>query len=461
MWPAGTVKKRLTGNCWVLLFALAYAVIVFAVSPVYAPLFDSATYSDIASSLVSGRGYLLVGSPAGDVPLLPVILASFMLAFGEAWAPAYLSLASFLMIISVFCLAEELRKGTGLISALLLSTMALPVMLSLQVLTDALFLVFVGSGVILLRRFLRASSWRNALLFSVVVSLSYLLRPTGLFLIGFAVVACLWNLLRRRVQFQKFMALVMIAVLVVGSWELAGGKITSVQGGMEGKAKTATLSFSVADPYNGDISFAGDVPVQAGNLVRMGALLIMFVMPAMLLVFAWDMWRPLRRRDGEAWFMLVLVAAFLLPHLTVIPSLVARYLMPVLPVFIVVFADFIRRNWGKKRAVVLVLVIMHLGTAWFACQWYYARTEHLTTGVFEESGAWMNRNLPSGRFLLSGMGATEFHYYSGLLPVEEAPADFVIKSNMSEPGGVTAEGMGLCKRFDDGFYWVEIWGRSC
>ncbi len=454
-----TKRPKVTARRLAFAFALAYAAAVYIVSPVYLPLLDSATYSDIAYNLASGRGYLLGGSPAGDVPLLPVVLAGFMLMFGGAWIPAYLAVASFLLVVSLFYLAEELRKGSGLVSVLLLPTLALPVLLTLQVLTDVLFLAVVNAGIVMLRRFARKPGWKNAAPFCVLVAASYLLRPSGLFFMAFCGIVLGWGFMQKRIPLQKLALFVLVAALAVGGWELAGGKIAAI-GESAAKPDTASIAFSLSDHYNGEISFSAGVPMQAGNAVRLVVLLLVFVMPAMLYVFVKGLWDPAMKKDAEALFLLLWLAVFLLPHVTVIPSLVARYIMPVLPVFVVVFADFIRNE--KRRLLVVALIAVHLSAGMASYFWYYPRTEHLTTRVFEEGGEWI-RGLPEGApIAVSGMGAAEVHYYSGRLPTSDTPdgADYIMRSNLYD-ATISVEGFTLCRRFEDRFYRLEVWGRRC
>jgi len=459
-----------------LAVALAWAIAVYAVSPFYMPMLDSAAYADIAKNLAAGKGFLLGESPTDTAPLLPILLSVFMLVAGQAWIPAYLAFAAFLMAISIFYLAEDFKKGSGSIAVLVMPTLALPVLLSLQVLTDVLFLVFVNAGVLLLRRFLRQPTYRAAFLSAVVISLSYMLRPTGLFLISFAFLVCAWHAYKGKVRVSMILPLVLIAVAVFGSWEaykIAGGfqGTAAYRIGMAGGPR-AKIAFALEDDYNGDLVFAASVPIQAGNLLRLVFFILIFAAPTMLVSFAVLARKALKEGKGAAFdwmFMLLWLAVFLAPHVTVVPSMVARYMLPVIPVFVIAFSWFISNLLGgkgfrvfgvevNKRALIAFILIVHLAFSFAAYRWYYPRTEHLTSRVFSDAGVWISSLPQNSTFSSQDIGIGDFHYNSGRA-LQNGDTDYIIRSDavINE----TIEGYAICKRFADSFHWVEILGKGC
>jgi len=458
-----------------LAVALAWAIAVYVVSPLYMPMLDSATYADIAKNLAAGRGFLLGESPTDTAPLLPALLSVFMTIAGQVWIPAYLAFSAFLMVVSLFYLAEDFKKGSGIIAVLVTPTLALPVLLSLQVLTDVLFLVFVNAGVLLLRRFLRQPTYKGGILSASVVCLSYLLRPTGLFLIAFAFIACLWHTFRGKMGVSFILPLVLMAVIAFGYWEVykvaSGFETTAAYRMGMASGPQAKIAFALEDDYNGDLAFAANVPIQAGNFLRLILFILIFATPTMLVPFALFARKWLQKGKGTAYdhmFLLLWLAVFLIPHVTVVPSMVARYMLPVIPVFIIAFSGFLLNLWRSKgfrvlgveinaKTLIAFVIVFHLAFSFAAYRWYYPRTEHLTSEVFSDAGVWIASLPQNATFSSESIGAGDFHYQSGRT-LQRGDTDYII---LTDSANSTVGGYNVCKRFEDKFHSLEVLGKMC
>lgn len=431
-----------------LVFGLVYALAVFTITPFYMPILDAATYVDIAKNISEGRGYTIANSPATDSPVLPIILALCMTFFGSYWTQTYLALSSFMAIVSLYYLAENIRKGSGNISVIVLTTLVLWITLSLQLLTDIIFLVFVNLGVLFLRMSAKKPTLINSALAIGIIASSYLVRTSGIFLIAFAFLYEIIGHKKDRLLLLRLGIMLLATIIVVGGWEILTEKASKT-----GMMITSGTQNQLDGDSLSNIQYLYNLPEQINAILKIGATMVVFIMPAMLAVFLMEARNMIRRKDKDVWFLLIWIVCFLVPHMTVIPFFAARYILPLMPLFIIIFSDFITKSWKNRKLLVLILVAIHIAGSLASFWWYYPRTEHLKSDVYEQAGDWIG-GMEDYNFAVYGMTPAEFQYYTGMSPSMN-DADYIVRTSNSPNTEVSGQ---LCRRFEDRHYWVEVWG---
>lgn len=183
---------------------------------------DTDNYTDIAVSILEGKGYSYGDEPtAFVVPLYPLFLAGIFGLFGENLLAVQLVqvLLSALTVVLVYLIARRLfDPSAGVIAALIAAAHPWLVFWSGYILTETLFVFLFTAAILAYAHLMKNSSLWKALASGVLFGLVALCRPVGLLVA--LVLIVVWPLLAPK-SLRRWSALGVFLIsmaLVLSPW---------------------------------------------------------------------------------------------------------------------------------------------------------------------------------------------------------------------------------------------------
>jgi 4-amino-4-deoxy-L-arabinose transferase-like glycosyltransferase len=471
-------------HSWILLFALAYSMIVFVFSPLEPLLYDNALYADIAKNVLQNHCFCSNFNPSPMPPVFPILTAVFMLLSGAYFIETMLAFLSFftIMVSYHFVLKITENKRIAILSATFFFTTPLMIYNSMRLLTGVLFtnllILSLWSYILLLEK----GKKRMLLLCSVFTTLSIMTRLVGYLLI---VIYIMYFILQRKkasIDIKQLMLLFFFIFLLLFPWNMWRLSIKSneieVAEYMFSESVYGHLVFRMesffagGEPMNANPVYIDiDVPVQVVSFVRVMISFFIYITPLMALSFLYFIYKrkPFVKNKFD-YHMIIWVLTFLLFHIIFFYSS-SRYLIPIILPIAFVFSRIVGSSLDKRKTLAVAMLLLHITSiaaiTYFDFQFRWNRTN---TTIFQDAGIWIRENTqPDTKILSLGSPPGALYYFSErrVVDMNETIPDIVVESDfwfsqlsLEEYERYSGTGFDILKEFSDDKYFVRIYERA-
>jgi 4-amino-4-deoxy-L-arabinose transferase-like glycosyltransferase len=475
-------QKLASEHRWILVIALGISIFVFAFSPAEPLLYDSALYVDIGKNLLGSLCFCSNFEPAPTTaPVLPVLIALSMLAFGSLFIKALLAgIAFFGVLASYHFVLRISNMRTAQISSILLFLTPLFISNSMLLLQDLLFAALIILSMSAYLDFLERKKPRNTIILALMTSLAVMTKMFGYVLIPIFLVHFLLARKRHKIPFRSLALMLLLVAAFLAPWSVwrysLGLNEANVGdlyffGGNYGHVLLRIESFyGSGEPMNANpIAVDFNVPFQAVSIARMLASILIYISPVVSLYFAFKLVKYKKSFRGRYdSLLLIWLFAFLAFFVFGFFYFGSRYLMAAALPMIIFFARFIDANLSRKRLLVMAILAVHLlSVAAITYMDFQLVRSKSQTGIFAESGVWLRDNTDPGSNILAfgaPLGAIAYYSERKVVGMDTLP-DYVIASDFEGPKDIAAYQkeknitLEKIKEFSDRRYYAEIYRR--
>ncbi|OIO24075.1 hypothetical protein AUJ65_02190 [Candidatus Micrarchaeota archaeon CG1_02_51_15] len=482
-----------------VLMVVALAALVFG--PVSAPVADSAYYADIANNLISRGVFESNFSPAYHNPLFPMVIAVFMALFGGAWMKVF-SIFSAVALAAAFWFAcrEFVDERAALLGTLLFAFLPATFYLSLDLLSDALFVAFSLVSLAAYARFYRSGGNSGPSRLALVAwpgfaALAVLTRSTGLVLPIVFLSHIVLEHLRKNVRAptigQCSYFIVVFAVIVgvwIGSNVIAGAPAFGgdYASKISSNERYGWLSFSIEDykvleggdavALNPSLSASAKVPLPFTYALRIISYFALFGTPVLFVLVIWRIYRlmnkPFEIRSLEL-ILLLWLGGFFVFHMVWPLAISFRYVAPMLAVGTILGVGLFSSFFGRRNRLLILLLLLQVVASiaiinWdMSARWSVSRD---ASSLFQQTGTWLKANTASSdEVLVSGLPLNVVSYYGERKAVDSdlqlansfVPAYAVISNYSEAANSVNLSSYGACTSFESKQFSVKVLGLQC
>ena len=358
---------------WWAAATAASAALFLLLTPEILGLFhDDAIYAAVAKSLAEGNGYHLVNLPGappqtkyppGFSSLLALIWRVFPGFPENARALKSLNLVFVLIAARSLAAVTRAQNPTLAIAVPILAQLALVTNPGLvgftdYTMTDVCFSALVVAAIAVFRKGERLTSWREAALISLVGG-SILARSIGIALAAAIALTCAVR--RQYARSLVYLGVGAAVFLVWTSWALAHRELSSPILTYYQEYESPALVHLLVNPPLAVSIVAGNVRMAIDALPLVVGPSWLGAWPALAALATAGMWRML----STGWIAPVLFSACYLGLVLLHPFAPHRYLVPLMPIFVLAITagaeagwDLLRRVWPRGRASSLPAVIV-------------------------------------------------------------------------------------------------------